>query len=123
MDVEHEVLQVGVHARLRVNRRLLVRQQVVELHDADRDRLILLRLQHHLLQRCVLDDLIGNNRGEVPRLRHVPPVVAVERRIQVVAQALNTQKVSIRVKEQCSFVDLPQGSGKVFVLRAQRLQG
>ena len=123
MDVEHEVLQVGVHTRLGVDRSLLVRQQVVELHDADRDRLILLRLEHHLLQRCVLDDLIGNDRGEVARLSHVPPVVAVERSIQVVAQALKTKQVSIGVKEQSKFDDLPLGSGRVFVLQAPRLRG
>ena len=77
MDVEHEVLQVGVHARLRVDGRLLVRQQVVELHDADGDSFILLRLEHHLLQCSVLDHLVCYNRGEVPRLCHIPPVIAV----------------------------------------------
>ena len=85
MDVEHEVLQVGVDTRLCVDCCLLIREQVVELHDTDRHRLVFLRLQHHLLQRLVLDDLVGDDRGEVTRLGHVPPVVAVETRIQVVS--------------------------------------
>lgn len=35
MDVEHQVLEVGVHTGLSVNRSLLIGQQVVELNDPD----------------------------------------------------------------------------------------
>ena len=85
MDVEHEVLQVSVHARLCVDRCLLIGQQVVELHDADRNCFILLRLEHNLLQRGILDHLVGNDRRKVSRLRDIPPIVAVKRSVQVVS--------------------------------------
>ena len=45
MDVMHEVLQVDIDAGLRVNCQLLARQLVVELHNADRDGLVLLGLE------------------------------------------------------------------------------
>ena len=44
MDIEHQVLEICVDAGLRIDRRLLVRQQVVELDDADRDGFELLSL-------------------------------------------------------------------------------
>ena len=49
MNVEHQVLEVGVHTRLRINGRLFVRKQVIELDDSNRDCLKLLRFQHDLL--------------------------------------------------------------------------
>lgn len=88
VDVEHQVLQVSVDTCLRINGGLLIRQQVVELHNANRDGLVLLRLEHNLFQDGVLDDLVGDNQREVACFSHVPPVVAVERGVQVVAQAL-----------------------------------
>ena len=35
MNVEHQVLEVRVHTRLRINCCLLIRKQVVKLDDAD----------------------------------------------------------------------------------------
>lgn len=49
MDVEHQVLEVGVHTRLRINGCLLVRKQVIELNDSNGDCLKLLCFQHDLL--------------------------------------------------------------------------
>ena len=49
MDVEHQVLEVGVYTGLGINGRLLVSEQVVELDDSNRDCLKLLRFQHDLL--------------------------------------------------------------------------
>ena len=85
MDVEHEILQVSVHARLCVDRCLLISQQVVELHDTNGDSFIFLRLEHNLLQRGILDHLVGNDRRKVPSLSDVPPIVTVEGRVQVVS--------------------------------------
>ena len=61
MDIEHQVLEICVDAGLRIDRRLLVRQQVVELDDADRDGFELLSLEHNLLENGVLDDLVGDD--------------------------------------------------------------
>lgn len=85
MNVEHQVLQVGVYTRLRVDRRLLVRQQVVELHDTNSDDFLLLRFEHLMFQYGVFDDLVGDDGCELARLRHIPPVVTVERCVQVVS--------------------------------------
>ena len=89
MDVEHQVLEVGVHACLGVDGGLLVRQQVVELNDANRNGFELLRFEHDLLQHGVLDDLVGNDCGEVACLCHIPPVVTVKRGVGVIAKTLN----------------------------------
>ena len=77
MDVEHQVLEVGVDACLGVDGGLLVCQQVVKLNDADCDGFELLGFEHDLLQNWVFYDLIGNNRGKVSRLCYIPPVIAV----------------------------------------------
>lgn len=55
VNVVHQILQISVHARLRINRLLLTRDQVVELNDADRHGLILLSLDHELPQLDVPD--------------------------------------------------------------------
>ena len=78
MDVEHQVLQVGVDACLGVDRSLLIGQEVVELDDADRDRFELLRFQHDLLEHRVFNDLVGDYGCKVTCLRDVPPIIAVE---------------------------------------------
>ena len=88
MDVEHQVLEICVDAGLRIDRRLLVRQQVVELDDADRDGFELLSLEHDLLENGVLNDLVGDDRGEMAGLSDIPPVITVERGIEVVAETL-----------------------------------
>ena len=88
MDIEHQVLEICVDAGLRIDRRLLVRQQVVELDDADRDGFELLSLEHNLLENGVLDDLVGDDRGEMAGLSDIPPVITVERGIEVVAETL-----------------------------------
>ena len=49
MNVEHQVLQICVNARQRVNRGLLIGNQVVELHNTDRYCLQLLGFNHDLL--------------------------------------------------------------------------
>lgn len=61
---------------------------MVKLDNSDGDSLKLLCFQHHLLEDRVLDDLVGDNRGEMARFSHIPPVITVEGRIQVVSQAL-----------------------------------
>ena len=88
MDIEHQVLEICVDAGLRIDCRLLVRQQVVELDDSDRDGFELLSLEHDLLENGVLDDLVGDDRGEMPGLSDIPPVITVERGIEVVAETL-----------------------------------
>ena len=85
MDVEHQVLQVGVDACLGVDRGLFVGQQVVELDDSDGDRLVLLSLVQTHFEQGVFNNLVGNFSGEVTSLCHIPPIIAVERCIGVVA--------------------------------------
>jgi len=92
VDVEHQVLKVCVDASLRVDCRLLISQQVVELDDTDRDGLILLRFQHDLFECCILDDLVCYDCREMPCLCHIPPVIAVQRCVQIVSQALEDLK-------------------------------
>ena len=93
MDVEHQILQVGVDTGLRVNGGLLISKQVVELDNADGDGFKLLGLEHDLFEHGVLDYLVGHDGCEVARLRNVPPVIAVQRRIQVVPQTLHTHQL------------------------------
>ena len=94
MDIEHQVLQVSVDTGLGVNRGLLVRQKVVELDYSDRDRFKLLCLEHDLFEQGVLNDLVGDDRCEVPGLCDVPPIVAVKGSVAIVSQALNTNDYS-----------------------------
>ena len=61
---------------------------MIELDNSNGDGLVLLRLQHHLLECGVFDDLVRDNRGKVPCFCHIPPVVTVERSIQIVPQTL-----------------------------------
>lgn len=88
MDVVHQVLQVRIHARLRVDRLLLACNQVVELNDADCHGFVLLCLNHQLSQLYVPDQLNANNIVEVCRLGQVPPVLARQRRVYVISEAL-----------------------------------
>ena len=55
MDVMHQVFEVNVHTCLCVDRLLLTGNQVVELDDADRHRLVLLRLNQELSKLNVFD--------------------------------------------------------------------
>lgn len=100
---------------------------MVKLDNSDGDSLKLLCFQHHLLEDRVLDDLVGDNRGEMARFSHIPPVITVEGRIQVVSQALG-QAVKLdnvhSVKERGEVVggeDLPQGFGRASTLQDRRL--
>ena len=77
MDVVHQILQVCVHARLRINSRLLVCKQVVELNDANRYGFKLLSLEHELLQDWVLDHLVSHNCRKVSSFCHIPPIITV----------------------------------------------
>ena len=78
MDVEHEVLQIGVHTRLVINRGLLISQQVVELHDANGYGFILLSLHHLVLENGILDDLVCNECRQLTCVCHIPPIVTVD---------------------------------------------
>jgi len=126
VDVVHEVLQVRIDTRLCINSGLLIGQQVIELYDSDRNCFEFLSLIHHLFQGGILDDLVGHDSREMSRFSHVPPVVAVQRRIQIVAQALKRsnqllrcQRASVEdVLERC----LPLVSRRVFVLQELRLR-
>jgi hypothetical protein len=90
MDIEEEVLEVSVDRRLAVNSGVVGGEKVVELDEPDGDGLHLLHLEQGLPEGDVLDDLGGEDQGDVaPRLSHVPPVVAVERSIQVVTETLS----------------------------------
>lgn len=54
VDIEQEVLQIGVDVGFGVNGGRVGHEQVVELHHSDCDCLELLALQHHLLQMRIL---------------------------------------------------------------------
>ena len=88
MNIEHEILQVGVDAGLCIYCGLLVRQQVIKLDDTDRNSFILLGFEHYLFQTGVLNDLIGDDCCEVTCFGYIPPVIAVEGSVQVIAQTL-----------------------------------
>ena len=85
VNVEHQVLEVRIDTRLRVDRCLLIGKQVIELDNSNRDGLKLLGFKHYLLEERIFNDLICNNRGEVAGFCHVPPVIAVQRSVQIVA--------------------------------------
>ena len=88
MDVEHQVLQVGVDTCLRINCGLLVSQQVIELYNADRNRFKLLSFEHDLLQDWVFNHLVSYDSCEMASFCNIPPVITVERSIQVVSKTL-----------------------------------
>ena len=88
MNIEHEILQVGVDASLCVYRGLLVGQQMIKLDNTDRNSFILLGLEHYLFQTGVLNDLISDDCCEVACFSYVPPVITVEGSVQVIAQTL-----------------------------------
>ena len=77
MNVEHQILQVGIHTGLRINRCLLVCQQVIKLHYSDRYSLEFLRLQQNLFQGGVFDDLVGHDGGEMTGFCNIPPIIAI----------------------------------------------
>ena len=76
MDVVQKVLQIRVHASLRVDRGLFTRNQMIELDDADGQRLVLLRLDHELPQLNIFDQLVDDDVVQVSRFGQVPPVFA-----------------------------------------------
>ena len=88
MNIEHEILQVGVDASLCIYRGLFISQQVVKLNDTDRYSFILLSFEHDLFQTWVLNYLVSDNRSEVACFGNVPPIVTIERGVQVIAQTL-----------------------------------
>jgi len=104
MDVVHEILEVSVDTRLRINCGLLIGQQVVELHNSDGNCFELLSLVHHLFQNGILDHLVCHDGCEMSRLSHVPPIVAVQRCIQIVAQALKRSNRFLMSKRASSDV-------------------
>ena len=116
MDVEHQVLKIGVDAGLCVNSCLLVRQKMVKLHNTNCDCLKLLCFEHDLFQNWVFDYLIGYYCCEVSSFSHVPPVVTVKRSVAVVAETL-----SIYVQPKSTLNYLPQGFSIAFALQAQHL--
>jgi len=91
VDVKHQILEVSVHTRQRVDCRLLIRNQVVKLHDSDGDGLKLLRFYHDLLEEGVLNHLVSDNHRKLARLSHVPPVIAKQGGVGVVTQALHSR--------------------------------
>ena len=88
MNIEHEILQIGVDASLSINCGLFVSEQVVKLDDTDRYSFILLCFEHDLFQAGVLNYLVSDNRSEVACFGNVPPIVTIERGVQVIAQTL-----------------------------------
>ena len=78
MDVEHQVLKIGVDTSLCINSGLFVCQEMVELHNTDCDSLELLCFEHDLLEYWVFDYLISYYCGEVSCLSHVPPIVTIK---------------------------------------------
>ena len=88
MNIEHEILQIGIDAGLRIYCCLFVSQKVVELDDTDRYSFILLSFEHDLFQAGVLNYLVSDNRSEVACFGNVPPIVTIERGVQVIAQTL-----------------------------------
>ena len=78
MNVEHEILQVGVHTCLVIDSGLLIGEEVVELDDSNRNSFIFLSLHHLMFEHRVLDDLEGYYRRELSSLCHVPPVITVQ---------------------------------------------
>ena len=88
MDVVHEILEVRIDTRLRINSGLFIGQQVIELHYSNGNCFEFLSFIHHLFQNRILDDLVCHNSCEMSRLSHIPPVITVQRCIQIVAQAL-----------------------------------
>ena len=88
MDVVQQVLQILIHARFRIDRRLLRSDQVIELNYTNAQCLILLRLQHQLTKLDVLNKFLHNDVVKVGRLCEVPPVFAREGGVGVVAQVL-----------------------------------
>ena len=79
VNVEHQVLEVRIYTRLRVDCCLLIGQQVVELDDTDGDSLKFLCFEHDLFQLRIFDYLIGYNCGEMSSFCDVPPIITVQR--------------------------------------------
>ena len=99
-----QVLEVSVDACFGVYSSLLLGNQVVELHDADTDRLVLLRLEHQLPHLDILDELGGDQVVQIDGLGEVPPVFAGQRAIGFVSQVLQ-----VTVKPQLSSTYLEDG--------------
>jgi len=62
---------------------------MVEMHNADGDSFVLLDFIKDLLKVHVLDDLGSDDEGKVSNLSDIPPVIAVERSVDVVSQTLS----------------------------------
>ena len=116
MDVEHQVLKIGVDTGLCINSCLFVCQEMVKLNNANCNCLKLLSFEHDLFQDRVFDYLISYYCCKVSSFSHVPPVVTVERGVAVVAETL-----SIIVQPRSTLNYLPQGFSIAFALRVQHL--
>ena len=116
MDVEHQVLKIGVDTGLCIDGSLLVRQKMVELHNTNCNCFKLLCFEHDLLQNWVFDYLISYYCRKVSSFSHVPPVVTIKRSVAVVAETL-----SIYVQSKSTLNYLPQGFSIAFALRVQHL--
>ena len=88
MDIEHKILQVGIHTGLIVNRGLFIRQQMIELNYTYGDGLMFLRFHHLMLKHWVFDNLESDYGSKLTSLSHVPPVITVQRSVQVISQTL-----------------------------------
>ena len=88
MNVEHQVLQVRINTCLRVDRCLLIGQQMVELDYTDGNSLEFLCFKHDLFKLRIFYNLIGNDCGEMSSFCDVPPIITVQRGVQIVSQTL-----------------------------------
>ena len=91
LDLEHEILQVRVHTRLRVDRILLICKKVVELHNTDRNGLEFLSAEECISQVGVFQHLVGDDGRNMSSFCDIPPVITIERGIQVVTETLHTR--------------------------------
>ena len=139
MNVEHQVLQVRIYTCLRVDRCLLIGQQMVELDYTDGNSLEFLCFKHDLFKLRIFYNLIGNDCGEMSSFCDVPPIITVKRGVQIVSQTLHAahHKKANESKRHCRAAEnrkgvryggclerayLPRVSGIVSVLRGQRPQ-
>jgi len=105
LDLEHEVLQVGVHTRLRIDGVLLVGQQMVELDDAYRYGLQFLRAEERLSKVAVFQHLVGDDGGDVASFCDIPPVITVKRSVKVVSETLENLVDLLFLKESILQID------------------
>ena len=64
---------------------------MVELYDSDSNGLQFLSTEESLSEVSVFQNLVRNDGRNMPSFCDIPPVVAIEGRIKVVAETLNTR--------------------------------